>query len=70
MTAIIFATGATTNALTGEVLSIDHATVERRSNGLTEVIEIKNRSGQTLCLDLDAARQLAYVFTELLKPNL
>jgi hypothetical protein len=61
----IFATGATTsfNAATGrvEVIELTHATVARIKRGPTDGIEIVNRAGVTMFLDIDAAQQLAFL---------
>jgi hypothetical protein len=64
MSKVIFATGATTDSLSGKVREVTHATVERIQNAGFDGVEIVNRCGQKLTLDIDAARQLAWVLRE------
>lgn len=67
MAKVIFATGATVNSLTHEVLEVTHATVERIQNPANDGIEICNRAGEKMFLSIDAARQLAFVLKDVCK---
>jgi len=65
--ATIFATAPRLNSLNNEVIGIDHAVISRIKRGANDGIEITNRAGVTMYLDLDAARNLAFILPEILK---
>jgi hypothetical protein len=62
---VIFATANRTNSMNNEVIAIDHATVERIEKATFNGIEITNRAGLKICLDMDAARALGFVLKSL-----
>lgn len=64
---IVFATGVTQDAISHEILSVDHATVERVQNAGFNGIKIVNRCGVEMALDIDAARQLAFLLKDIVK---
>ena len=63
--ATIFATAARVNSLNNEVLAIDHATISRIKRGPVDGVEITNRAGVTMFLDIDAARALAFILPKI-----
>lgn len=69
MAKVVFATGTTTNSMTGEILEVTNATVERTGAPHNDGIEIINRAGEKIFLGIDAARQLAFILskTDILK---
>ena len=67
MAKTVFATGATVDSLSGKVLEVTYATVERLERVGFNGVEIVNRAGVKMCLDLDAAKQLAFVLESVLR---
>jgi len=64
----IFATAVTTS--NGKPIRIDHATIERKSNPGFDGVEIVNRAGKEMCLDVDAALGLLVALQDMVDAGL